>query len=277
MAEWTRNTPWRGRLLTKEAVTATGLSHPEYQDDTMAIVASHDCDLTQPPDREPQVEVIVGRKISALDGNSTHGKSPRTLHLEFQGHESVFGEFVITEKKSIRKNLLADFAPDTRSILGSADLHTFQFWLASRYNRPAFPDEFERRLNESGLAEKIARALKTSSMAIRAILFEVSGGPEMAHEGSDDVYLLDIMLLYASEPDSQAAEKTAKEIRKKIEEAFKTKLLDTKSGNWQSIELRYIDIISDEAMTVRQSEAYTRWRLDYLSLRADPQQPVVAE
>lgn len=54
MPEWTRNTLWRqGHLLTDEAITALGLGHPKYPSDTVVIVATHNCDLVQLPDREP--------------------------------------------------------------------------------------------------------------------------------------------------------------------------------------------------------------------------------
>ncbi len=89
-----------------------------------------------------------------------------------------------------------------------------------------------------------------------------------------NVYVLDIVLLYASEPDSETAEAFANRVKEKIEYAFNAKLFDRESGNWQSIELRYVDAISDEAMTVRVSERYKKWRLDHISMGAEPHQPV---
>jgi len=278
MAEWTRNTPWRqGHLLTNEAVTAIDLNHPEYPEDTVVIVASHDCDLAQHPDKEPQVEVVVGRKILALNGNNTHAKSSRTLHIGFEGDKALLAEFVTTEKGSIPKKVLVDFSPATNVRLAPPDLATFQLWLASRYRRSAFPDEFERRLNESGLSDKIAKAVKPSSMMITAVFFDVDEGQEVARTEPDDVYMLDITLLHATEPDFYAAEASADKVKAEIERAFKSKLFDTQSGNWQSIELRYVDVISEEAMTFRQSQLLKKWRLDHISMGTDPQQPVLAE
>jgi hypothetical protein len=278
MAEWTRNTPWRqGHLLTNEAIRATGLSHPKYPDYTLVIVASHDCDLAQLPDREPQVEVLVGRKIFALDGNNTHAKSTRTIHIEFQGDKALLGEFVVTEKTSIPKKALVDFSPATGVWLAPPDRATFQLWLASRYRRSAFPDEFERRLKESGLSDKITKALKPSSKVITTIFFDVDEGQELTRTGPDDVYMLDIYLLYSTEPDYQAAEASANEAKATIDRAFRTKLFDTASGTWTSIELRYIEVISEEAMTYRESQLLKQWRLDHISMGANPQQSVLGE
>ena len=278
MAEWTRNTPWRqGHLLTNEAVTATGLNHLEYPVDIVVIVASHDCDLAQLPDKEPQVEVVVGRRIQTLDGNYTHAKSSRTLHIEFEGDKTFFAEFIITEKRSILKKALLDFGPATNLRLSPPDLTIFQQWLASRYRRSAFPDEFEHRMKKTGLTDKIVKAVKPHGSMITAVFFDVDEGQEVARTGPDDVYMLDIILLHATEPDFQAAEASANEARAAIEHAFTTKLFDTQSGNWKSIELGSVEVISESAMTYLQSTLLKKWRLDHISLGADPQQPVLAE
>lgn len=278
MPEWTRNTPWRqGHLLSGEAITAIGLFDPKYPDNTVIIVATHNCDLVQLPDKEPQVEVVVGCRIQALDGNYTHAKSSRTLHIGFEGNEPFLAEFVITEKRSIQKNLLVEFEPATNAGLSPSDLATFQLWLASRYRRSAFPDEFERRLTETKLSNKIAKVVKPHGKMITAVFFDVDEGQEVARTGPDDVYVLDIILLHSSEPDFNAAEAAANKAKTAIEHAFKAKLLDRQSGNWQSIELRYVDVFSEEALSYRQSKLLKKWRLDHISLGADPQQEVLAE
>lgn len=278
MPEWTRNTPWRqGHLLTDEAVRAFELTRRENTDDTVVIVASHSCDLAQPPEKEPHVEVIVGSRIKKLDGNNTHAKSSRTLHIGFEGNEPLLAQFVITEKQAILKKLLADFKPDTDRRLTPKSLATFQIWLASRYRRSAFPNEFESRLTASRLDDKIAKAVRPHGEMITAIFFDVDDGQELSRTGEDDVYVLDIYLLHAAEPDFNTAELAATEAKEKIENAFHSKLFDNQSGDWQGIELRYVEVISEDAMTYRQSKYLKKWRLDYISLGADPQQPVLAE
>lgn len=243
----------------------------------MVIVATHDCDLAQLPDKEPHVEVIIGRRILKLDGNFTHAKDPRTLHLEFKGSEPFFAEFVIVEKRSISKNSLAAFKPKKNAKLSREGVVTFQLWLASRYRRSAFPDEFENRLKKAKLHEKIANALKTHGELITAIFFDLDDGKEIARTGQDDAYLLDIYLLHTTQPDFFAAEKAAKEAKERIETAFRDKLFDSESYSWKEIELRYLEVISEEAMTFYQSQYLKKWRLHHISLSADPQHPVVKE
>lgn len=276
--EWTRDTPWRqGHLLPHEAVKSLGLTHPKYPDDTLVIVASHDCDLAQPPDKEPEIELVVGRQIQSLDGNYTHAKSSRILHIEFEGKEPLPAEFVITAKCGIPKNVLADFSPTTDFSLSPADCATFQMWLASRYRRAAFPDEFQRRLTESRLTEKIANAVRPHGKMITAVFFDVDEGEEINRKGPSDVYVLGIYLLHITEPDFNAAEAAAKQAKTIIENAFEANLLDKQTDTWGSIELRYVDVLSENAMTFLQSKLLKKWRLDHISLGADPQQPILTE
>ncbi|MDW7643775.1 MAG: hypothetical protein SCI25_01895 [Desulfuromonadales bacterium] len=278
MPEWSRNTAWRqGQLLSDYAASAIGLLHPESPDDTLVIIATHPCDLTQLPDKEPHVEVVVGRRIDQLDGNHTHAKSSRTIHVKFEGDEPLLAEFVVTEKQYVTKAVLAKFEPETRFHLSPTSLNTFQIWLASRYRRSAFPDEFERRMKISKLDSKISKIIKPLGEMITAVFFDVDEGREISKSGPDDVYLLDIFMLYAVEPDVDAAETAALKAVAEIKQAFKGRLFDAATGTWKNIELRYVDAISEDALTYRDSQLLKKWRLDHISLGADPQQPVLAE
>jgi hypothetical protein len=279
MTKWTRETPWRqGYLLTDEAIKSLGLLQLEFKENTLVVVATHDCDLAQAPDREPHIEVIVGRRIESLDGNCTHAKSARTLHMQYEGDEPLLAEFVNTAKHSILKKDLLNFKPVSSVKLSPQNLAIFQQWLASRYRRSAFPDEFERRLvNETKLAEKISKAIKPSGALITAVFFDVDEGKDIVHEKPDDSYLLDIILLHSAGSDFNLAESAAIKVKEAIEKSFKEKLYNHRTGKWKWIELRYVDVISEEALTFRQSTLLKKWRLDHISLGAEPQQRMLTE
>ncbi len=278
MSEWSRDTAWRqGQLLSYDAAAEIGLLHPEFSSDTLVIMATHPCDLAQLPDKEPQVEVIVGRRIDQLDGNNTHAKSSRTLHLEFEGDEPLLAEFVVTEKRYFAKDKLTNIEPESCFHLSPASLATFQIWLASRYRRSAFPDEFERRMKDSSLSSKISKIIKPLGAMITAIFFDVDEGLEASKADPNETYLLDIVLLHAVEPDFDEAEAAALRAAVKIKQAFKSKLFDEKTGVWKNIELRYVDSVSEDTLTYRQSQLLKKWRLDHVSLGAEPQQPVLGE
>ena len=279
MAEWNRDTPWRqGHLLGNDAIEALRLHHAVAPDQTLVIVASHDCDLAQAPEGEPVVEVVVGRLVTEKDGNCTHAKNARKLHVEFAGAAVFSAEFEATAKLSIEKRALNDFVPRPEAHLSPEDHAIFQMWLASRYRRSAFPDEFERRLTskEFKLHEKIAKAVKPHGELIAGVFFDVDEGAEVTRDGPDDTYTLDITILHSADPDFEAAEKAADTVAKVIEKAFKDKLFDP-TKTWRYVELRSCDPVSESVLTYQQFKQLKRWRLEHISLAAEPQQPVLAE
>ena len=212
MEEWNRDTPWRqGHLLDKDAIEALGLHHAAAPDKTLVIIASHDCDLAQAPEGEPAVEVVVGRLVTDKDGNCTHAKNARKLHVEFAGAAFIGAEFEATAKVSIDKRALNDFVPRPEAHLSPENHAIFQMWLASRYRRSAFPDEFERRLTSKNfkLHETIAKAVKPHGELIAGVFFDVDEGDDVTRDGPDDTYTLDIIILHLADPDFDAAEKAA--------------------------------------------------------------------
>ncbi len=278
MAEWNRDTPWRqGRLLGNDAIEALGL-HSAAPDQTVVIVATHDCDLAQTPEAEPLIEVIVGLLVTHKDGNCTHSKNARKLHIEFAGEVVFWAEFEATAKNSIDKRLMNKFMPRPDARLSPENHAIFQMWLASRYRRSAFPDEFERRLTskEFKIHEKIAKAVKPHGELIAGIFFDVDEGQEVTRDSPDDTYTLDVTILHAADPDFDAAEKAAQTVAEAIEKAFRDKLFNP-TKTWQYIELRSCEAISESVLTYQMFKQLKRWRLEHISLAADPQQSVLAE
>ncbi|MEN9985459.1 MAG: hypothetical protein RI925_961 [Pseudomonadota bacterium] len=276
MAEWNRNTPWRqGHLLSQDAITALGLRHAARSEQTVVIVASHDCDLAQAPEGEPKIEVVVGCRVTDKDGNCTHAKNARKLHVEFVGGDIFWAEFEAKAKSSIEKLKLNEFYPLSDVHLTSENHAIFQMWLASRYRRSAFPDEFERRLTqETKLADKIAKAVRPHGELITGVFFDVDEGAEVVRSGPDDTYTLDISILY--DPDVDATEHAASQAVDAIQTAFKAKLLMS-NQRWQYIELRFCEAISESVLSYQEFKQLKRWRLEHISLAADPQQSVLAE
>jgi hypothetical protein len=155
MGKWDRLTPWRqGAILTAGATTALGLISDRTPEHTAVVVVSHDCDLAQAPDHEPTVEAIVGRFIEKPDGNYMHCKNVRCLHLSIAaGSRRCTIELeprnrVPLLKSSDQAISLADFVPSPEFAMTQKDRRTLRRWLAARYDREAFPDEFDRRMKE---------------------------------------------------------------------------------------------------------------------------------
>jgi hypothetical protein len=276
MAEWSRETPWRqGHVLTDETVDRFALRNDQAPESTVAVVISHDCDLAASPDKEPEVEVIVGRQIEKADGNFTHAKTPRVLHIEFATTEGGrFLELAATSKVRIAKADFADHEPRPDFKLGPAQHSILQRWLGARYRRAAFPDTFEKRLDKSGADKRLSKILKPEGEHVCGIFFDVDAGEEIQREEPEDTYALTIVLVYTSQPhESEAA---ALKIKEQSEAAFK-ELFFNENNSWKDIELLECMVISDEALTYAQSVLLKQWRLEHLSLREDPHDPMMQE
>jgi hypothetical protein len=274
---WDRKTPWRqGKLIATDDCIKLQLCSEAESERTLVIVASHDCDLARPADIEPIIEVIVGERAAITDGNLFHAKNVRRLQVSFDSETQVIGEFGAICKATVSKTELAGCEPRKDLALSAENVTIFQFWLASRYRRSAFPDEFEEKLKEARLIDKISKAVKPHTEDISGVFFDLDEGREMVHSNADDTYQLDIIILYPAEPKPEKSRKAAEEVQQKINDAFKAALY-TPHGKWQHIELRYCDVVSEEVLTYKQFKQLKRWRLDHMSLVAKPQQATVAE
>lgn len=277
MGEWSRETHWRqGSVLPDDASKALDLSHPESPERTFVVIISHDCDLAADPDREPLVELVTGRLIDAIKADS-HAKSARRLQIEFQGPQGLLAvELSATHKAFVKKDDLAPFEPRTDVRLDAQGLSILQRWLAARYRRAAFPDEFERRLKEAKLPRRIEKALNTAGKHVIAVFFDVDGGEDLQHNGPEDFYRLGIYLLYDISQNESDAEAAARSAADHIENAFEN-AFQSEDKSWNNIRLEYCDVMSDQAMSYGNSLLFKQWRLEHISLDDDPQQPVLEE
>ena len=223
MAEWDRRTPWRqGHVLTAETVAALQLVPGEEATHHLVVIVSHDCDLAQDPSSEPIVEVIVGHRVNSLDGNFTHGKNPRRLHIAaVDSGAAICIELMATARRPIRKQDLAGHLPSATVLLDPASRNVLQHWLAARYRRSAFPDSFDSYLIETGVARRMAKILEPLGNHIIAVFFDVDEGVEREHQNADDPFTLSIDLLYSTDTDPTAAETAAHTAADAIAEAFR--------------------------------------------------------
>lgn len=290
MGSWSRDTPWRqGHLLQPGAIQELGLAPGLPPEEVAAIVATHDCDLAQLPDGEPVVEVILGTFLGGVpNGSYTNCKNLRRLHvgLSASGKE-VYIEIDANRRVLIPKEAvdspergLSEHLPSASHKMTAREHGIFQRWLAARYRRSAFPDEFDRRLKEeTKVAERLAKALKDSGNHIVAVFFDVDGGTENTRNGADDPYELVITLLYATDVDPDIARRAAVEAAETIQSIF-DKRCRIKVGDhdtWKWIELVDIEVVSDEALSYAQSQLLKKWQADHISLRTDPEQPMLED
>lgn len=279
MAEWTRNNSWRqGSVLSIEAMKSLGLVNTDTHAIPMAVVITHDCDLAEASGRDNNVEVIVGQFIEQVKGDYAHAKNARCLQLEYRcGEHAVAVELKATAKALVEKKSLASFEPRAEMKLDARGHSILQTWLAARYRRSAFPEEFESRLKTAKLHRKIGKAMERSGQNIIAIFFDVDQGEERFREGPDDMYELGVYLLYDTTQNAIEAHTIADQAAKEITAAFKTAFQAEGSRAWKQINLLYCEAMSDQAMTYAQSRLFKQWRLEYMSLEDTPAQPMIDE
>jgi hypothetical protein len=279
MGEWDRRTLWRqGHVLTAETVAALRLVPEAHPASLVVVVVSHDCDLAQ-DHSEPIVEVIVGHRVATANGNFTHGKNPRRLHVPaVDADAAIFIELMATARRSIPKQDLAGHLPSaTVSVDPAAGRNILQYWLAARYRRSAFPDTFDTYLMETGVARRLTRILEPLGSQIVAVFFDVDEGVEREHDNADDPFTLSIVLLYSTDTDPAAAEIATSTAAEAITAEFRERCFEKMTNRWRAIELLTCTPISDEALTYAMSLKLKRWNVDYISLRAEPLQPMVPE
>jgi hypothetical protein len=272
MDERQPETPWRqGHVLTAVSAQKLGLIHPDGEaDDPIVLVVSHDCDLAAPSQMEPDCEVILGRHIEAPDGAYTNAKSPRKLHLTFSaGTVRVIAEFIATDKRKITKDAISQDAPSTNVRLTRDEFTILQSWLAARYRRPSFPDDFEARFKKKRTDKKLADIVAKSGNHLLAVFFDVDSGLDVVRQAVDDAYSLGIYLVFKVTDDPSVAEIAAKDTAKAITSLITNTFLN--NGKWEGIELLECDAIAESVMSLYEGRMYKQWQFDYLSLRTNPQ------
>lgn len=280
-AIWTRDTPWRqGHVLTAEAAQTLGLPHPETPDSTCVVVISHDCDLANDALQiEPDAEVIIGRHLPKGDGNYFWAKAPRTLHVDvdvdvdvLQNDTAVVVELVATSKRFISKQALAAFSPDAAYSFPGKSLSALRSWLGIRYNRAAFPDPFVDRLSQSNVDKRLAKIIEPVGNLLSAVYFDVDGGKEIDHSDGSP-YELKIVLAYPPGDDPEQAADEVEKLEIQITDLFEKKHFDQAAEKWNGVALKQCMSISEDDLRVSRARLLTQWRLEYMTLKADEEQP----
>lgn len=226
-------TEWRqGHALDDEAAAALDLVSRAGPDNTIVVVVSHDCDIAADPAVEPSVEVVIGHRIDKL-GAAANGKNARRLHIPFfQGDAEIPVELETTTKTCVPKHAVLNGKPKGDMTLSPEGLVTLRHWLAARYHRAAFADEFEQRLKAKPgkLGEKITKAMDDAGEHVLAVFFDVDGGDEKERNGPDDVYELRVILLYDSMKNEPAAYEAAQRAADAIEAASRPRCDKAASG-----------------------------------------------
>jgi hypothetical protein len=260
---WSRNTKWRqGGVLARKDFQAVGLT--DMPDNALAIAISHDCDIANDNlNAEPAVEFIFARILEQHNGNYTHGKNPRTLHLDYTyGEKLVSLELVASKRVIVQKDKLEAVQPDeTYKLTHSRQI--LQSWLAARYRRHALPNSLVDRLRE--VFAYIEKKGKNNSSGI--LFFRLSYDPE-DELPPEEPYELSINIIYVD-----GYQEISEEIAKNLKKEFPKLLAKTKNSG--TVDLLKCEAFSEMEFTLRDMRDTVEYHLEHLSYRTDPSGPVI--
>jgi hypothetical protein len=180
----------------------------------LAIVLSHDCDVVQPNiEKEPYIEILIASPIPQLDGNCTRGKNSRCYHFQIN---NLSYEIKAIERISVPRQILADYEPHYLT-LPTEEIKAIVHWFAQRYERPAFPNNFNKRLSKK-TKQIIVQILREFGHLVSGFYIACP------NEELPDDMLYDILLyVVMSDEDFENAEKfiVCEKISKQIFEAVR--------------------------------------------------------
>lgn len=260
-----RDTDWRqGDLLTREAAAALGLV-AAVDEERRVIVITHDCDL--PHGSELCVEVIVAEMVVKEDPQLSYAKNPRRLHLAYEGINAapLILELRHGDRRSVPKGDFAERAVKDHSLALPIDAkRILKQWLAARYGRPAFPNEFEERLRKGKVERKIAKILEPDAKYLVGLFFDL--GEQRGTEAVEgEPYALSVSVVYdANEGGADArgaAERVAMQLRELFENTYGKPDVATEFA------LDACEAVADTYLTLADLRRVDQWRLEYISLR----------
>jgi hypothetical protein len=265
---WSRSIGWQqGSFLTPETISLLVQQEkiPKTENQCVVVV-SHDCDVAnQDLGDEPNIELIYGFVLPQINGNYSWSKSPRTLHLDAQWKgQSKYIELKSTKKFSLEKEWLGNHLPDSAWCLSQVAKNTLRSWLAVRYNRAAYPDDFNDILDKKKLKKGIVKILEPTQRLFSGLYLTLD-------EGSDSrghkLYNLNLFLIYSAGDEPLEAMQEAERVEDKISKLFKDKCFDSSTQVWTGIQLEDCVVMLEDEVKLGWLNKLSEWRLEHLSLK----------
>ena len=152
------------------------------------VLVSHSCDvLAYKYKTEPLVELIGGAYSPKGNNSLSHRRHPRQLQLPVTGGEKPYLTLNINHRYFVNRRFLVDvLASDI--LLSDESLRELQMWMAARYRRTAFPDEFVGRI--TGALAEIRNELEINGdKGVRSLYVHLDSYEELQKERDYEVVL----------------------------------------------------------------------------------------
>jgi hypothetical protein len=140
---------------------------------------------------EPSAEVVLAVPIERERSNHQYGRHPRELHVRLEtpnGPQPV--SIHVRDKGQIDRRMLLGYSPDPLIRLPQPAVRQVAGLLAGRYDRAAFPDEFEARFERA--KRTIKRAFEDNLDKLQEVFLVVE---PLAEIGEGESYRLYVYML----------------------------------------------------------------------------------
>lgn len=250
----------QGAALSSDSCTDSSIldgSGIEFTDpNNIYIVVTQDCDLVQYDfGKEPFAELILAKAFSGKpNGAYRHGKNPRIL--QFPVGERYF-EASCHDRVRIDRRILTQVKPCIVHALTGNTVGLIREWIAKRYIRPAFPDNFNQRIHRSAQGKEINKILESHGDLYRDIYLSCEpNSEELSHEQSYKVMVWVAM----SADDFNETDKRHRALEgcQKLEKAF---------NNCPGIELVNCELRSESEITLDDLLFFKTWDYDYITFK----------
>lgn len=268
------STQWRqGHLLTPESTKALGLARVG-DGEVVAVVVSHDCDIHN--DKESFVEVIVSRVLDRKDKQFEKARNPRQLHYSSSAAQPADYRHVVLRHENLVRVSVQDFFAtarrDDRYGIDQTEKRSLKQWLAARYGRPAFPNDFEAHLRKpygkKQTVEKAIAEIVSDEEGLLVGVFLDLGDFRTEDPPKGEPFGLSIYVVYdASEAPEKArsyGEAIAERLTDLFVEAYGQEDVATE------IALEHCSAVADLEFRLSDIRRTDQWRLEYVSLRQEP-------
>ncbi|MCP4446947.1 MAG: hypothetical protein GY811_16595 [Myxococcales bacterium] len=256
-ADAIRKNGWhQGAFLPSELLEKAAVDWGIDTESMVGVVVTQDCDLVHFSfDVEPFAEVLVAKRASRLNGNLRWAKNPRTLQLS-AGKEFI--DACIHDRYRLPRELLSRHSPAQEPGLDDESIRQLRSWLAHRYKRAAFPDEFNNRVKtvDGKLSKKLKAATDLTGIYI------LTKDDELASDEDYEVEIRATML--PSDFDDWDKQEKGQAVLDDI-----VAILNGVKG------IRVVDHqpLSEDGFTLNDLRYLKRWDWDSLTLRSDTVAP----
>lgn len=220
------------------------------------VVASGSCDVANPSD--PYIEFSVARYIDNVNGNFNCNKNPRKLHcsLESSMTNGFSIEMLAHQKISLPKSKIPHgIKPDPGIKFSQQELFFYVEWLAGRYKRPAFPSEFDIRINRAWDKSKRKKESLTVSEKVLGVYAKVLPDAEIL---PDQIYKVDLLAIIVPDLDVNNQDYISIEnLLKKYKDVLESEKMEVDS----------IKILPESKISISTFKQYRRFNMDELSYK----------